>query len=291
MSSTKKPAGSAWTELLHMLGKSPGRRMLRFVMVVGIAYLVVLVLLLLLENKFLYHPYRDSDSWMPPPVGMKAEDVWLTLADGTRIHGWWCPVDGATGAVLYAHGNAGNLSHRGQAAGKLQEALGLSVLLFDYPGYGKSDGSPSEAGCYAAADAAYEWLARQVPADQIVLYGKSLGGAVMTDLAIRRPHQALVLCKTFTSVPDMAQKTFPFLPARWLVTNRFESIAKIGQCPRPILIAQADRDSLIPFVQGQRLYEAAPEPKKFFILAGCDHNDAHPVEFYSALAEFLRSIP
>ena len=114
MSATEeKPAGSAWAEFLTMLGQSPGRRMLRFLLVFGIAYLVVLVLLLLLENKFLYHPYRDSDSWMPPPPGMRVEDIWLTLADGTRSHGWWCPVEGAAGAVIYAHGNASNLSHRG----------------------------------------------------------------------------------------------------------------------------------------------------------------------------------
>ena len=263
---------------------------MRWLVFLVVCYVVVIVLLLFLENKFLYHPYTASSSWAPPPPELRVEDVWLTTPDGTRIHAWWFPVEGAKGAILYAHGNAGNLSHRGLAAGKLQEATGLSVLLFDYPGYGKSEGKPSEAGCYAAADAAYDWLAQQVPATEIVLYGKSLGGGVATDLSLRKPHKALVLCKTFTSVPDMAQRTFPFLPARWLVRNRFDNLAKIGQCPRPVLIAQADCDNLIPFDHGRQLYEAAPEPKRFSILEGCDHNDALPISFYYDLNDFLRAI-
>ena len=254
---------------------------------IAIVYLGVLLLLLFLENKLLYHPWKDSDGWAPPPLSLHAEDVWLPLADGTKVHAWWCPVPGARGAVLYAHGNAGNLSHRGQAAQKLQEGLGLSVLIFDYPGFGKSEGKVSEAGCYAATHAAYDWLAQQVPSEQIVLYGKSLGGGVMTELAVQKPHRALVLVKSFTSVPDMAQKQFPFLPARWLVRNQFNNLARIPQCPRPIFIAHGDCDSLIPLDHSRRLYAAAPEPKQFLLMPGCDHNDALPVAFYLKLAEFL----
>src|SRR5262249_37012499 len=141
--------------------------------------------------------------------------------------------------LLFCHGNGGNLSHRAWEIGEWQRRLGDSVLIFDYPGYGRSDGKPSEQGCYAAADAAYQWLLEEkhVAPEQIVIYGGSLGGAVAVELALRHDHRALVLQDTFTSIPDMAQHQYPWLPARWLVRQQFDSLAKIGQCRRPVFIA------------------------------------------------------
>lgn len=266
------------------------RRLLRLFLRFAIVYVGVIVVLLWFENAQLYHPVRDSDYWEPPPRGVQVEDVWLQSSDGTRIHGWWLPRPGSTTALLYCHGNAGNLSGRGGMAALLANSLEASVLLFDYPGYGKSDGEPSEAGCYAAGAAAYEWLTKtqQVPADNVILFGKSLGGGVAVELAAQRPHRALVLVKSFTSVPDMAQHVFWFLPARWLVRNRYENLQKIARCSRPIFIAHGDRDRTIPLSQGQRLFEAAGEPKKFLLLADSDHNDGFPPQFFSELAEFLK---
>jgi fermentation-respiration switch protein FrsA (DUF1100 family) len=266
------------------------RRLLRWFLWFAAFYVGVVLVLLWFENALLYHPLRDSDSWEPPPAGVKVEDVWLNGADGTRIHGWWFPHADSHGALLYLHGNAGNLSHRGHVAPLFMKSLGVSVLFVDYPGYGKSDGQPSEGGCYAAGFAAYDWLTKtkQIPAENVILFGKSLGGGVAVELAVNRPHRALVLAKAFTSIPDMAQRQFPFLPARWLVTNRYDNLAKIGRCPRPIFIAHGDRDGLIPFSQGQRLFEAAPEPKKFLVLPNGDHNDPFPAAFFTALAEFLK---
>jgi fermentation-respiration switch protein FrsA (DUF1100 family) len=169
----------------------------------------------------------------------------------------------------------------------LAKALGVSVLIFDYPGYGKSDGRPSEAGCYAAGEAAFTWLTRQVPAENIILFGKSLGGGVATELARRHPHRALVLVKTFTSVPDVAQDIYPWLPARWLARNRFESLRKLSQCNRPVFVAHGDCDSIIPYAHGRRLYDAAHEPKRFLAMPGCNHNDTLPVEFFLELRRFL----
>jgi hypothetical protein len=247
--------------------------------------------LLLLENALLYHPMAAKTGWVAPPAGHPVEDVWVQTKDG-RIHGWWFSRPGATGALLYCHGNAGNLSHRGPFIPELLDALNESVLIFDYPGYGKSEGKPSEAGCYAAADAMYDWLTqtKQVRGERVILYGKSLGGGVATDVAVRRPHRALVLVKSFTSIPDMAQRQFPFLPARWLVRNRFDNLDKLPRCQRPVAIAAGDRDELVPLWIGEKLLAAVSCPKRFFLLKGSRHNDPLPADFLADLAAFLHSI-
>ncbi|HEY7159409.1 MAG TPA: alpha/beta hydrolase [Gemmataceae bacterium] len=253
-------------------------------------YLAILVILLLLEDRFLYGP-RHAELGKPP-AALAVEDVEMTDSRGDRIHAWWTtPKDWQPeqGAVLFCHGNGGNLSHRGRALPHWINELGQAVLLFDYPGYGRSGGEPSEAGCYAAADAAYDWLrqVRKVPAERILLYGGSLGGGVAIELAHRRPHRVLVLVASFTSFPDMAQTRFPWLPGRWLVHNNFDNLGKIASCRGPVFIAHAPQDSLIPFKQGQRLFAAAGEPKRFFPMPNYWHNDQPTNEFYPALRDFL----
>lgn len=259
-----------------------------FVWSVGV-YLGMILLLRLLENKLVYHPVRDTQSWYPPPAGVVVEDVWVQTVDGARIHGWWFPRPATTNVLLYCHGNAGNLSHRGPFVPPLMEALDTSVLVFDYPAYGKSAGQVSEAGCYAAADAMYDWLTQvqHVAPERILLYGKSLGGGVATDLAARRSHRALILCKSFTSVPDVGQTLYPLFPVRWLARNQFNSLEKLGSCPGPVAIAHGDRDELIPRWMAEQLYEAAPPPKRFFLMKGCGHNDPPPIDVLRDLAAFL----
>jgi fermentation-respiration switch protein FrsA (DUF1100 family) len=249
----------------------------------------VIVVLLLLEDRFLFHPCRATEDWQPPPSG-RIQDILLRTTDGVQIHAWWCPAPGwqpERGAMLYCHGNAGNLSHRAEAILRWQEHLETAVLIFDYPGYGRSEGSPTESGCYAAADAAYDWLTQiqGVPPNQIVLYGGSLGGGVAVELATRRPHRALILVSTFTSIPDMAP--WPLSPTRRLVRNRFENLSKIGQCRRPVFIAHGTADSLIPYAQSERLFAAAGEPKQLFLMEGRDHDDAPADEVYAACRAFL----
>ena len=248
-------------------------------------------MLLFLENRLLFWPTRAAADWRSPPID-QVQDVELQTADGTSVHAWWCPVEGTAGAVLYCHGNAGNLSHRGSQVAVWQRQMNMSVLIFDYPGYGKSGGKPTEAGCYAAADAAYEWLigTAKVPAERILIYGGSLGGGVAVDLASRRPHRALALLHTFTSIPDMAQKQYPWLPARWLVRNRFDNLAKIPQCTRPVFIAHGDCDQLVPYGQSEQLFAAANQPKFFLTLNGCGHNDPAGPEFFDALQKFLKNV-
>jgi fermentation-respiration switch protein FrsA (DUF1100 family) len=251
----------------------------------------VLIVLLFLENRLLFHPVRATEDWVPPPNAL-VQDVELRTVNGTRIHAWWCPVKNwqpTHGAMLYCHGNAGNLSYRSEAIALWQQALGVAVLIFDYPGYGRSEGTPTEAACYASADAAYEFLTRtlNVPTERVLIYGGSLGGGVAVDLASRQPHQALILVKTFTSIPDAAQSVYPWLPARWLVRNRFDNLQKIGRCTRPVFIAHGTTDRLVPFAHGKRLFEAASEPKEFLAMTGLDHNDGLSPEFFSRLRSFL----
>jgi acetyl esterase/lipase len=227
-------------------------------------YVGILLFLLSLEDYFLYHPTSAAD-WAPPPPGISVQDVKMTSRDGTSIFAWWSTPPGwrpEQGAVLLCHGNGGNLSFRGKLLRRWLEEMKLAALLFDYPGYGRSGGKPSEAGCYAAGDAAYDWLRQQaqVPAERIVLYGVSLGGGIATDLAVRRPHWALVLVSGFTSFPDMAEVKFPWLPCRWLVHNQMDNLHKIGSVPGPVFITHSRSDALIPFAQAKRLFAAAPEP-------------------------------
>ncbi len=264
------------------------RRVLRTLGLTAGVYVGVILVLLALENSLVYHPTPAAVDWQPPP-GPEVQDVNLTTADGTRIHGWWYPKEGSDGALLYFHGNAGNLSHRGAALAELRRELGASVLIIDYPGYGRSDGSPSEAGCYAAADVAYAWLTRtqKVPAEKVLLYGASLGGGVAVDLASRHEHRALILVKTFTSMPEVGQGLYPWLPVRWLMRNRYDSLAKIKRCKRPVFVAHGTADRLIPFAHGKRLYAAANEPKRFFEMPGVDHSEDWDAGFFPALRAFL----
>jgi fermentation-respiration switch protein FrsA (DUF1100 family) len=256
----------------------------------AILYISILVFLLLLEDRFLYGPrHVELDK---PPAGVEVESIEMTSRRGERIHAWWSKAKDwrpEQGAVLFCHGNGGNLSHRGKVLTHWTKELGVAVLIFDYPGYGKSSGVPSEDGCYAAGDAAYDWLHQvaKVPPERIILYGGSLGGGIATDLASRLPHRALVLVAAFTSVPDMAQTQYPWLPGHWFVRNRYDNIGKICHCRGPVFIAHSPQDELIPYIQGERLFEAAPAPKRLFSMPNYHHNDLPTADFYPALRCFL----
>ncbi|MBI3821763.1 MAG: alpha/beta hydrolase [Planctomycetes bacterium] len=264
---------------------------LRSAAFLALGYVGLVSMLLFLENLLVYQPTTAERHWQPPPADEGIQDVYVTSADGSHLHGWWCPAKGSDHALLYCHGNAGNLSHRGASIVKLRKILNASVLIIDYPGYGRSTGRPSEQGCYDAADAAYQWLTDEakIAPRKIILYGGSLGGGVVTDVASRKEHRALVLIKTFASLPDAASHLYWWLPApkKLLMRNQFNSIGKIGSIHRPVYIAHGTADSLIPYTQGVRLFEAANEPKRFFSMPGKDHNDSLPEEMFIDLKKFL----
>ncbi len=241
-----------------------------------------------LENRLVYPGNTAAESWVPCPVA-DCEDVWTATPDGTKIHGWYFPSTPGADVVLFAHGNGGNLSHRSRTAIELRKVLGAAVLLFDYPGYGKSAGSPSEAGCYAAGDAMIAWLANEkhVPKAKLILFGESLGGGVATELAVRHEHKALVLTKTFTSLPAAAKSLFPFLPTHTLMSNRFDSLAKLPRVRTPVFVAHGTADRTVPFELGEALFAVANEPKAFHRMEGQEHNAWFTSDFYAALKAFL----
>jgi fermentation-respiration switch protein FrsA (DUF1100 family) len=267
------------------------RRACRVVALCTYGYLAIVVVMLSLEDRLLYLPGSAAE-WASPPSGLPIQDVELTGRDGNRVHAWWSAPTGwgpSQGAVLFCHGNGGNLSHRGWALHSWHKEMRMAVLLFDYPGFGRSEGKPSEAGCYAAADTAYDWLVKsqKVPPERIVLYGGSLGGGVATDLATRRPHRALVLVSAFTSFPDMAQQQYPWLPGRWLVHNQFDNLGKIAACRGPVFLAHGRDDHLIPLRHAEHLFAAAGEPKQLVIMANYSHNDAPNDDVFPVLRRFL----
>jgi pimeloyl-ACP methyl ester carboxylesterase len=266
------------------------KRLLLFAVIASTCYIACLVALLLLEDHFLYRSARGKDAvWPVVPVDMDVQDLHLRIGGGV-IHARWCSHRGAHGAVLFCHGNAGSIGTHLKPIQAISKELDASVLIFDYPGFGMSEGSPSETGCYAAALAAYDWLAHQESPERIIILGQSLGGGVATELASRRPHRALALFKTFTSFPDVAQYQVPLFPARWLVSNRYDNLDKIRLCG-PTFIAHGDCDRLIPLKQAERLFRAAQEPKRLVVLKGYGHQGAITQEVLAALADFLKEVP
>ena len=250
-------------------------------------------LVLLFENRFIYFPSRGYDA-TPSGLGLAHEDVWLTAEDGVRIHGWYLPVPRARWVTLVSHGNAGNISHRLDRALLLQARLRSSVFLYDYRGYGASEGSPDEAGTYRDARAAYGYLVeeKQVKANDLVLFGESLGSAVSLELALAHPAAALVLEAPFTSVRDMARTTI-LAPLAPFVRTRYESLARISRLRMPLLVLQGDRDEIVPPVQGRRLFDAAREPKRYFAIRGAGHNDTYLVggeAYWRAIADFMETV-
>ncbi|HEY7514480.1 MAG TPA: alpha/beta hydrolase [Vicinamibacteria bacterium] len=264
-------------------------RILRPVLVAAV---LLLVLPVLFEKSLIYHPSREHDV-SARALGLAHESVALTAEDGVRLDALFLPAKDSRVTVLLAHGNAGNLSHRLDRVIFLQARLRADVLLFDYRGYGRSEGSPDEEGTYRDGRAAYRWLVEQrgVSPDRLVLFGESIGSAVALDLAVSRPCRALVLEAPFTSVPDMARVVLPFLP-RAFVRTQYDNLAKVGRLRVPLLVLHGDRDEVVPFSQGRRLFESAPEPKRFYSIPGAGHNDTYLVggdAYWSTVAEFLEA--
>jgi uncharacterized protein len=241
-----------------------------------------------LENALVFIPRSTSvGDWHP--AGVVFEDASFQAADGTKLHGWFLPHEKPRAVVLFCHGNEGNVALWRANFGLLHDLAGVAVLGFDYRGYGRSEGSPSEAGIFADARAARAWLAKRagIPESQVVLLGRSLGGAVAIDLAAKDGARALVVESTFTSAPDLADYHAPWVPLRYLMRTKLNSIDKIKNYHGPFLQSHGDDDRLVPFAMAQRLFAAANEPKRFVIIPHGGHNDPQSEGYFAALREFL----
>jgi fermentation-respiration switch protein FrsA (DUF1100 family) len=223
-----------------------------------------------------------------PPPGV--EERWITTGDGVRLHAWYAPPADASAPVLvWSHGNGGNIANRAETLVGLH-ARGLGVLAYDYRGYGQSDGRPSEAGVYRDALAAYESeRAAGTPPGRIVCFGESLGSAVTMHLAVERPCARVVVVSPFTTLADVARRHYGRLGG--LAGNRFDALGNVARLTVPLLVVHGDQDEVVPFGLGERLFAAAPEPKRFLRVPGAHHNDVFAPPFVlDAIATFAHEV-
>lgn len=245
-----------------------------------------------LEESFIFHPRPFSKRDLESDDGAY-EEARFQAPGGPRLYGWFAESAETQAIVLYCHGNAGNIASRRWVLRLFQNHLNTSVLLFDYRGFGKSEGTPSETGVLADARAARKWLAERtgVAESEIVLVGNSLGGGVAVDLASRDGARGLVLESTFTSLPDVAACHTKILPFHKIMRYRMDSQRKIGDYHGPLLQTHGTADQLVPYPLGERLFEKANEPKTFVTVPGGGHNDKPSDEYILALKKFLNTLP
>lgn len=230
-----------------------------------------------LQHSRVFLPDRYPDGvWEPGAFGLAATDIWFEAGDGTRLHGWWMPTAGARGTVLYCHGNTGSIAHRIGVFRHLQR-LKVDLMAFDYRGYGRSGGTPSEVGLYQDVRAAYRYLVGVLDRQprEILLFGHSLGGAVAVDAALDCPVSGLVVQSSFTHIRDAAKAMFPTLPLHLAATRQFRSIEKVSRIEVPKLFIHGDCDESVPVALGRKLFEEASEPKDLYIVRRAGHNDVH----------------
>jgi fermentation-respiration switch protein FrsA (DUF1100 family) len=243
-----------------------------------------------LQRKMIFFP-TSTLTYTPADVGLHYEDVQIPISDHVTLHGWMVPYAGAETTLLFFHGNAGNIGDRVENVKRLHD-IGLQVFIFDYRGYGQSGGKPSERGLYEDAQAAYAHLTSRddVNPERIAIFGRSLGGAVAVDLSSRVHCWRLILESTFSSAGDMAAHMIPFLPMGRLITERFESNSKIDKVRAPLLQFHGTQDEIVPYKLGEKLFQAAPEPKEFVPIRGATHNDTYLVggrPYFEKIRQFL----
>ncbi|WP_237607221.1 alpha/beta hydrolase [Roseimaritima sediminicola] len=240
-----------------------------------------------IDELLLFFPSKfPSGDWNP--AQLRYRDVFFAAEDGTQLHGWYCPVDHPRAVVLVAHGNAGHIASRAAWLRYLQTQANVSAFLFDYRGYGRSEGTPSVAGAIQDATAAREKLCELagIKNSEMLLMGESLGGAIMVHLAARTPPRGLILQSTFSSLRDVADVHYPKLS--WLVPpSKLDSAAKIVRYRGPLLQSHGNRDQTIPPASGLKLFRAANEPKQFVVVPGADHNNWLTSGYLKQLDRFI----
>jgi fermentation-respiration switch protein FrsA (DUF1100 family) len=259
------------------------------------AYVLMAGFLFFQQDRLLFLPHVPGRSLTQEPLdaGLHYESVQIETLDGVHIHGWFVPARGSERVILFFHGNAGNISQRLDSLA-LFNRLGLSTLIVDYRGYGRSEGQPSEKGTYYDADAAWRHLVedRGIEPSHIVVFGRSLGAAVAAWLAARTDPGALIVESGFSSIPDLAADLYPVFPVRLLSRFRYAAAKQLAQVRAPVLVVHSRDDELIPFAHGRVLYRAANPPKSFLELQG-GHNDGIWVSgarYEAGLRQFLSGL-
>ena len=266
--------------------------LLSAVSVFALGYAALAGALFFYQPNLLYFPGMPSREIVATPAdtGLDFEPLTLATRDGEQLDAWFVPADSARGVLVFCHGNAGNIAHRLDSI-RLFHDLGLSVLIFDYRGYGRSSGRPTEQGTYRDVDAAWDYLVgpRGIPPNRIILFGRSLGAAIAADLASRQNAAGVILESAFTSVPDIAATLYPWLPVRWMSRYQYNTQKKLADIHSPVLIVHSRDDEIIPYANGERLFAAARDSKQFLELRG-GHNDGFMVsgkDYVQGLDSFL----
>jgi hypothetical protein len=268
--------------------------MLRFIVIAAISIVVVFLLVRLFERHMVFFPSKYPVGFGDAQkLGLNITDVWFAASDGVKLHGWLVPHTQPIATLLMCHGNAGNVSDRSQWLEMLHEQVPADLFIFDYRGYGRSEGTATEEGCYLDAVAAFTWLANTKPALPIIVHGHSLGSAVAVELVRRLPEKAaagIILESSFTNAADMARLMFGPVPLHWLSSMKWSSDKNIGAITTPKLFLHGENDAIIPLRLGQKLFAAAAEPKKFVVLRRTDHNDTFwsgGDTYYQAIRDFV----
>ena len=257
-----------------------------------IFYLLLILLLYFFQGKMIFIPYQDIVA-TPSDLGLEFDDVYFKTQDGTNLNGWFIPTEKAKYTVLFCHGNGGNISHRLDTI-SLYNKIPLNVFIFDYRSYGKSSGSISEKGLYEDIAAAWKYLTeeKKIPAEKIIIVGRSLGGSIASHAAAEFSPGGLILESTFTSMTEIAQHRLPFVPVSWLLDYKLPTIKNLAKVKCPVLIIASPDDTIVPFKYGKKLFAEAPEPKTFLQLTG-DHDDCYfmcRTQYVEALKKFLKTV-
>lgn len=247
---------------------------LSMIQTILLVYLGIMLLISIFQTRLIFFPTAEIAT-TPDTYGYQYEDLNLPVGDHTT-HTWFIPAaDPERGTILFSHGNAGNMSDRLESI-KIFHQLGYNTLIYDYGGYGNSTGTPSESRCYADIQAQWEYLTqtREIPPDQIILFGRSLGGGVTAELATQVTPAAIILESTFSSIPDMARQQFRIFPTKLLVKHKFNTLSKLDKFTAPILHIHSETDELIPYTHGQALHDSSPQPKQLLTIRG-GHNEGY----------------
>ena len=248
----------------------------------------------MLEGVFVFQPSPWDDRNWASLSGLPLEEVWLPVDESVTIYGWFVDAGPTKPVLFWCHGNAGNISHRLANIRELYRR-GLSVFIFDYRGYGRSSGSPSEPGIYQDALAGYDYVLhqRRIASDRIVVFGRSLGACVAGEVAILRPSAGVILEGSFPSIQAMSDQHYLGLPARWFVDVEFNLAQKIPRLQRPVLVIHGEKDFIVPVALGRQVFDTAHEPKQWYVVPGADHNDVPFVggnPYFQKIMSFVQTV-